>query len=216
MKVKPAAGLGYATVATTSVSAPSTRMLLPGLTPFSSRHAPGFLRAGVLGSLVGRLAHQNVFESRDRYGGYGVGLTRRKFVALGGAAFVSLLAPRVSAGAAGWASRGREVAAGGGYVSRPDLNPPVVEVVVPAQGTAPGYLFLAPFDITAASGTYTSTPASESHSGPLIVDRTGQPVWFRPLTGRTAMDVRVQRYRGPAGAHLVGGHRLRRLRRLRS
>ena len=31
-----------------------------------------------------------------------------------------------------------------GFVTRPDLRPPVVDVVTPARGTADGYLFLAP------------------------------------------------------------------------
>ena len=120
-----------------------------------------------------------------------VRITRRGFVALGGAAGASLLLPRGTA-----AAPRRAAAADTAYVSRPDLNPPVVEVVVPAQGTAPGYLFVAPFDITAASGTYTSTPASESHSGPLIVDEHGEPVWFLPQGAVTAMGLRVQQYDG--------------------
>ena len=121
----------------------------------------------------------------------GVRITRRRLVALGSAAGASLLLPRGTAAAPGRAS-----AADTAYVSRPDLNPPVVEVVVPAQGTSPGYLFLAPFDISAASATYTSTPASESHSGPLIVDEHGEPVWFLPQGAVTAMGLRVQEYEG--------------------
>lgn len=120
-----------------------------------------------------------------------VRITRRGFVALGGAAGASLLVPRGSV-----AAPGRMDAADTAYVSRPDLNPPVVEVVVPAQGTAPGYLFVAPFDISAASATYTSTPASESHSGPLVVDEHGEPVWFLPQGAVTAMGLRVQKYEG--------------------
>jgi hypothetical protein len=56
-------------------------------------------------------------------------------------------------------------------------------------GSTPGHILLAPFN-------FPTTPPSTLASGPLIVDRNGQPLWFRPLTGRTAMDVRVQRYRG--------------------
>ena len=82
------------------------------------------------------------------------------------------------------------------YVSRPDLNPPAITIAVPADGTAPGVIFLAPFDISAASTTYQSTPARASHSGPLIVDDRGEPVWFLPLGSTTAMDVQVQKYQG--------------------
>jgi arylsulfotransferase ASST len=118
-------------------------------------------------------------------------MTRRRLIALGSAAGASLLLPRGTV-----AALRRRRAVDTAYVSRPDLNPPVVEVVVPAQGTAPGYLFLAPFDISAASGTYTSTPAAESHSGPLIVDEHGEPVWFLPQGALTAMGLRVQQYEG--------------------
>ena len=120
-----------------------------------------------------------------------VRITRRRLVALGSAAGASLLLPRGTA-----AAPRRAAAVDTAYVSRPDLNPPVVEVIVPAQGTAPGYLFLAPFDISAATGAYTSTPASESHSGPLIVDEYGEPVWFLPQGAVTAMGLRVQQYEG--------------------
>ena len=107
-------------------------------------------------------------------------ITRRGFVALGSAAGASLLLPRGSV-----AASGRTDAADTAYVSRPDLNPPVVEVVVPAQGTAPGYLFLAPFNISAASGTYTSTVRRARQRGgrePASAARVGGR--FRPDGGR--------------------------------
>jgi hypothetical protein len=48
---------------------------------------------------------------------------------------------------------------------------------------------LSPFDITGKA------PATKQ-TGPLIVDDTGEPIWFRPLTGASAMGLRVQKYRG--------------------
>jgi hypothetical protein len=65
-----------------------------------------------------------------------------------------------------------------GFVTRPDLRPPVVTVVSPARGTANGYLFLAP----------SSGPGMR---GSLIADDRGDPVYFRPATPRTVMDFRV-------------------------
>jgi Arylsulfotransferase (ASST) len=120
----------------------------------------------------------------------GVGLTRRDFIALGGAAGAALLGVRVPS-----AHGERGVAALDSYVSRPDLTPPAIAISVAADGTAPGCIFLAPFNIAAAAGAYQSTPNSQSHSGPLVVDDTGEPVWFLPLGSTTAMDVRVQKYR---------------------
>ena len=68
------------------------------------------------------------------------------------------------------------------YRSRPDLDPPTIGVIHPADGVAPGYLFLAP----------SSGPGQH---GPLILDDAGEPVWFLP-TGRPAMNFRAQTLHG--------------------
>jgi hypothetical protein len=69
------------------------------------------------------------------------------------------------------------------YLSQPMLSPPVVEVVTPASGTAPGYVFLAP----------SSGPGQR---GVMIVDSNGHVVWFHSTSPRTAMDFRAAVYRG--------------------
>jgi hypothetical protein len=120
-----------------------------------------------------------------------VRFTRRGFVVLAGAAGVALMDTRVPLAFGEAHATTTE-----GYVSRPDLKPPVISFDVPAAGTAPGYIFLAPFDITAAEGAYQTTPNSQSHSGPLVVDDSGEPVWFLPFGSTTAMGLRVQRYQG--------------------
>jgi hypothetical protein len=68
------------------------------------------------------------------------------------------------------------------FVSRPDLTPPVIDVVAHEDGTAPGYLFLAP-------------KQAGAQRGPLIVDDEGEIVWSGP-TEATVADFRVQQYRG--------------------
>lgn len=118
-------------------------------------------------------------------------MTRGRLLALGGTALVGLAGLRVSSAEA----HPVDVAAQG-YVSRPDLKPPAITVAVPAARADPGLVFLAPFDISAASGSPPSVPASESRSGPLVVDDRGEPVWFLPFGSKTAMDFRVQKYRG--------------------
>jgi Arylsulfotransferase (ASST) len=68
------------------------------------------------------------------------------------------------------------------FVSRPDLRPPRVHVV--RHGTpAPGYLFLAP-----SSGA--------GQRGPMIIDSSGELVWFLPTSPHTSMNLRVGTYRG--------------------
>ena len=118
----------------------------------------------------------------------GGALTRRGFIALGAAGWAALAGLRLPTARAAPTIRG--------YVSRPDLLPPALAIDVPADGTAPGSIFLAPFNIAAAAGAYQSTPNSQSHSGPLVVDNTGEPLWFLPLGSTTAMDVRLQQYQG--------------------
>lgn len=121
----------------------------------------------------------------------GVRVTRRGFIALSGAVCAALAGVRLPG-----AKAASEAATVNAYVSRPDLNPPAIAFDFPADGTAAGSIFLAPFDITAASGAYQSTPNNQSHSGPLVVDDRGEPLWFLPLGSTTAMDVRVQTYQG--------------------
>lgn len=53
------------------------------------------------------------------------------------------------------------------FVSRPDLQPPVMEVTVPAEGTADGLVFL-------------STNVNDGQSGATILDNKGEVVWFQP------------------------------------
>ena len=69
------------------------------------------------------------------------------------------------------------------FFSRPDLKPPLVRVQTPARNTAPGYIFLAPKMVVA-------------QAGPMIMDNSGELVWFQPLNTKGVTDFRVQQYRG--------------------
>jgi hypothetical protein len=71
------------------------------------------------------------------------------------------------------------------YRSRPDLRTlPDVTITVPANATAPGYIFLTP---ASGAGLW----------GPLMVDDKGSPVWFRkvPDPATVAIDFKIQQYR---------------------
>src|ERR671917_221004 len=72
------------------------------------------------------------------------------------------------------------------FRSRPDLSPPVLEVTTQAHNTAPGYIFVAP-----------EGKGDAGQGGSMILDDSGQVVWFRPPQGtrRRAMDLKVQTYR---------------------
>jgi hypothetical protein len=70
------------------------------------------------------------------------------------------------------------------FRSRPDLQPPAVEVRTASPQAAGGDLFVAAKD-------------GAGQSGPMILDGRGRLLWFDPLpSNRVAFDFRAQRYRG--------------------
>ncbi|HEY2282183.1 MAG TPA: arylsulfotransferase family protein [Solirubrobacteraceae bacterium] len=70
------------------------------------------------------------------------------------------------------------------FNSAPTLQPPVLAVTAHAGGTAPGYLFTAPYN-------------GPGPSGPEIFNESGELVWFDPLAGEAAAtDLQVQQYAG--------------------
>lgn len=124
--------------------------------------------------------------------------TRRRLLAAGGVALGGLLVarrPSLANAALGASPPPLQAVARLPYVSRPDLNPPPITIATPPTGTAPGYIYLCPFDIGSSTSTSESVPASKSRVGPLIVDSSGEPVWYLPLTGDTAMGLHVQEFR---------------------
>jgi len=71
------------------------------------------------------------------------------------------------------------------YASDPTLTPSTVSITTPAKpGTAPGDFFLAPYQ-------------GQGSPGPMIIDSSGNLVWFHPLpAGDSATNFRVQQYGG--------------------
>ena len=70
------------------------------------------------------------------------------------------------------------------FRTRPDLRPPIVEVVHPAQATADGYLFITPL-------------SGPGQRGVQMLDDRGNVVWFRPVPfGIAALNFRAATYKG--------------------
>jgi Arylsulfotransferase (ASST) len=71
------------------------------------------------------------------------------------------------------------------FRSRPDLKPPMVTVTAHLPQASAGDIFMAPYS---GPGQY----------GPMILDESGQLVWFKALSprGTRAADFRVQEYEG--------------------
>ena len=69
------------------------------------------------------------------------------------------------------------------FRTRPDLRPPIVEVVHPAQETADGYLFITPL-------------SGPGQRGVQMLDDRGNVVWFRPVLRQAALNFRAATYKG--------------------
>ncbi len=76
------------------------------------------------------------------------------------------------------------------FVSAPNLHPMKVTVNTYLPGTSSGFIFLAPYAF--------SDDASYGQQGSLILDNTGNPFWFRPLSSPNLMntDFRLQQLNG--------------------
>jgi hypothetical protein len=129
---------------------------------------------------------------RSSNGRRGAGITRRKFLGTltTGTALVAL------SGSLGCerTARTKATAAPQGkarvFRSRPDLHPPAIEVNTNMPGTAPGHIFISP-----KKGPGEEAPTQDA---PLIVDSSGEPVWFHPLQDAEAdaFNFEVQVYKG--------------------
>src|SRR5215212_11536016 len=127
-------------------------------------------------------------------GRLGAGITRRRFLGAltAGTALVALF------GSLGCepSARTRASAAPQGpgqartFRSRPDLRPPAIRVNANLPGTAPGHIFVSP-----KKGPGEEAPNQDA---PLIVDSSGEPVWFHPLhdAEADAFTFEVQTYKG--------------------
>jgi len=76
------------------------------------------------------------------------------------------------------------------FASAPDLHPMKVSINMNKGGTAPGFLFVAPYTL------YEATMIGQT--GALIMDQSGNPLWFRPLDSIYVQnsDFRMQYYKG--------------------
>ena len=110
------------------------------------------------------------------------------------------------------------------FRSRPDLRPPEIEVNKNLPGAAPGYIFVSP-----KKGPGEEAPTQDA---PLIVDASGEPVWFHPLQDaeHDAFNFGVQTYKGETvltwwegrhtgygqGEYVILDHSYREIKRVRA
>ena len=117
----------------------------------------------------------------------------RRFVPTVGVALLAFIGLSLAFEGNKGAPLGRYTTAGTySFVSAPSLHPPVIKRVQPGgtQSLAPGYIFTANFyDL--------NKPPIRGQSGPMILGRDLQPVWFQPVPEDVvASNLTLQSYRG--------------------
>ena len=79
------------------------------------------------------------------------------------------------------------------FVTAPRLHPMKVSVQVQEPGTVAGLIFVGPYAVSQSSSDLVG------QTGPLIMDNSGNPVWFLPVSStnkKQVTDFRVQSYLG--------------------
>src|SRR5271170_144735 len=152
----------------------------------------GFSLAYLIGAGLSAVAALITFTALPRLGTATAGAVRRLAAAIGVvlAGFIAVTAAFAGSHAApigAYTTHGAY-----SFVTAPSLHPPVVRVIrqAPAGELAPGFIFTANFyDL--------NEPPIVGQSGPLILDRNLQPVWFQPVPEKlVAANLSLQTYQG--------------------
>jgi hypothetical protein len=183
-------GLGLALLITFATQ--RTTHLIGGGQQVAPALTAGFRLAYLIGACLAGAAALITFTAVPRPDSTLVPAARRFALAIGVvlAVFVALTA--AFAGSHG-APIGRYTTKGTySYITAPSLHPPQIRSTkgAPAGQLAPGYIFTANFyDL--------NEPPIIGQSGPLILDRRLQPVWFQPVPEKlVAANLSLQRYEG--------------------
>jgi EmrB/QacA subfamily drug resistance transporter len=172
------AGLAAAAALVTFTSVPGPAVAPEGAAAFGE--APG--AAGETGAAVPRAAAGGAWRLTAS-----VAAVLALFIALV-VAFAGSHSPPIGAYTTGGTYR---------FVTEPSLHPPIVKSVHPAAG--------GPASVGKTAGEYILTadfynlnyPPMVGQSGPLMLDRNLQPVWFQPVPERVvAANLGLQRYEG--------------------
>jgi hypothetical protein len=105
----------------------------------------------------------------------------------------------VASGPASSASKAPSTASGAParFLTRPDLDPPRIQVVDLDAGASSGVVLVTPSLVPGARGVDEAEAIAEGkgQEGVMILDRRGDLVWFQPTDG-LATNLEVQQYRG--------------------
>ncbi len=152
----------------------------------------GFRLAYLLGAGLAAAAAVMTFTSLPRPDA-ALGAAARRLALAVGAVLAVFVALTVAFAGSHGARIGRYTTSGAySFLTAPSLHPPGIRsnVSVPARELAPGYIFTANlYDL--------NEPPIVGQSGPLILDRRLQPVWFQPVQEElVAANLSLQHYEG--------------------
>jgi EmrB/QacA subfamily drug resistance transporter len=152
----------------------------------------GFRLAYLIGAGLAAAAAVITFTSLPRTG-ISPGASARRLALAIGVVLAGFLALTVAFAGSHGAPIGRYTTSGAySFVTAPSLHPPEIRRTqrAPSGQLAPGYIFTTNFyDL--------NEPPIVGQSGPLILDRQLQPVWFQPVSEKlVAANLSLQQYEG--------------------
>jgi EmrB/QacA subfamily drug resistance transporter len=152
----------------------------------------GFQLAYLIGACLAAAAALMTFTALPKLGTAPPSAVRRLALAIG-VVLAGFLAVTVAFAGSRAAPIGSYTRSGAySFVTAPALHPPKIRVLkrAPAAQLAPGYIFTANF-------YNLNYPPIVGQSGPLILDRDLQPVWFQPVPEKlVAANLSLQSYHG--------------------
>jgi EmrB/QacA subfamily drug resistance transporter len=152
----------------------------------------GFRLAYLIGAGLAAAAALITFTSVPRPDAALASAARRFALAIGAVLVVFVALTAAFAGSHGRPLGAYTTHGAYSYVTAPSLHPPEIRSIkqAPAAQLAPGYIFTANFyDL--------NEPPIVGQSGPLILDRSLQPVWFQPVPEKlVASNLSLQSYGG--------------------
>jgi EmrB/QacA subfamily drug resistance transporter len=152
----------------------------------------GFRLAYLIGAILAAVAAVMTFTLLPRPEN-AAGRAARRFALAIAVVLAGFLGLTVAFAGSHGAPLGRYTTAGAySFITAPSLHPPGIRKTLkaPASELAPGYIFTANFyDL--------NEPPIVGQSGPLILDRDLQPVWFQPVSEKiVAANLSLQTYEG--------------------
>jgi len=179
----------------TDASTPTPRSALSPTQGPGQTESPASRTETASGPARGRV--HRVLSRRELLGLAGKSAVGAAVLGAAGATGYSLHASGHPSATAPETATGSPLATVGRFKTRPDLDPPRVQVVDLDAGASGGYALVTPSLVPGARGVDEAEAIAEGkgQEGIMILDRGGELVWFQPTSG-FATNLEVQQYKG--------------------